>query len=117
MKIVIQVAAKDSAKAWGVLVRHSPGTATCRTEHLSSPRKQCGLCVKPGSNSRRFPGTRSLRPPAETSTVKEFDVFVPVTYNDGSPVGNRLIESVGERLLERFDGMTFFPQENEAVGS
>jgi hypothetical protein len=27
MKIVIQVAAKDKAKAWAVLVRHSPGTA------------------------------------------------------------------------------------------
>jgi hypothetical protein len=27
MKVVIQVAAKDSAKAWGILVRHSPGTA------------------------------------------------------------------------------------------
>ena len=27
MKIVIQVAAKHSAKAWGLLVRHSPGMA------------------------------------------------------------------------------------------
>jgi len=27
MKVVIQVAAKDSAKAWVILVRHSPGTA------------------------------------------------------------------------------------------
>ena len=27
MKVVIQVEAKDNAKAWGVLVRHSPGIA------------------------------------------------------------------------------------------
>ncbi len=27
MRITIQVAARDSAKAWGLLVRHSPGTA------------------------------------------------------------------------------------------
>ncbi|HEV3142953.1 MAG TPA: hypothetical protein VGZ47_03615 [Gemmataceae bacterium] len=27
MKVVVQVSAKDSAKAWGVLVRHSPGMA------------------------------------------------------------------------------------------
>jgi hypothetical protein len=27
MKIVIQVAARDSAKAWGILVRHSPAMA------------------------------------------------------------------------------------------
>ncbi len=27
MKIVIQVQRRDSAKAWGLLVRHSPGVA------------------------------------------------------------------------------------------
>jgi hypothetical protein len=27
MYVVIQVAKKDRAKAWGILVRHSPGTA------------------------------------------------------------------------------------------
>jgi hypothetical protein len=27
MKVVIRVAAKDRARAWGVLVRHSAGTA------------------------------------------------------------------------------------------
>ena len=27
MRVVIQVAPKHTAKAWGVLVRHSPGTA------------------------------------------------------------------------------------------
>jgi hypothetical protein len=27
MRVIIRVAAKDSAKAWGILVRHSPGAA------------------------------------------------------------------------------------------
>jgi hypothetical protein len=27
MKVVIQVSAEDRARVWGVLVRHSPGTA------------------------------------------------------------------------------------------
>ena len=27
MKLVIRVSAKDRARAWGLLVRHSPGTA------------------------------------------------------------------------------------------
>lgn len=27
MRVIIQVSVKDSAKAWGVLVRHSAGTA------------------------------------------------------------------------------------------
>jgi hypothetical protein len=27
MNIIVRIAAKDNAKAWGLLVRHSPGTA------------------------------------------------------------------------------------------
>ncbi|MEX0717151.1 MAG: hypothetical protein WD066_11205 [Planctomycetaceae bacterium] len=37
MKTVIQVAARDSAKAWGLLVRHSPGTALPNRTFVVSP--------------------------------------------------------------------------------
>jgi hypothetical protein len=30
MRVVIRIAAEDSAKAWALLVRHSPGTALPR---------------------------------------------------------------------------------------
>jgi hypothetical protein len=45
--------------------------------------------------------------------VKEYDLFVPLFYNDGSPVEQRKIEGVGEQLLEQFSGLTFFPQPNQ----
>lgn len=45
--------------------------------------------------------------------MKEYDLFVPLFYNDGSPVEQEKIESIGDRLLEQFSGLTFFPQPNQ----
>jgi len=45
--------------------------------------------------------------------VKEYDIYVPLTYNDGSPVEPRKLTRLRERLLEQFGGVTFFPQSNE----
>jgi hypothetical protein len=47
--------------------------------------------------------------------VKEYELYVPLAYNDGSPVEPRKIDWIGERLLERFGGCTFFPQRNEGM--
>ncbi|HEV3142954.1 MAG TPA: hypothetical protein VGZ47_03620 [Gemmataceae bacterium] len=44
--------------------------------------------------------------------MKEFEIYLPLTYNDGAPIEDDKIEQVGVRLLEFFDGMTYFPQEN-----
>jgi len=46
---------------------------------------------------------------------KEYEVYVPVHYNDGTPIEPRKIESIGERLLRQFGGLTYFPQENQGV--
>jgi hypothetical protein len=40
---------------------------------------------------------------------------VPLTFNDGSPIEAKTIERIGQRLLERFGGVTFFPQPNEGL--
>jgi hypothetical protein len=45
--------------------------------------------------------------------VKEYDLYVPLTYNDGSPVEPRKLVRLRERLLEQFGGVTFFPQSND----
>jgi hypothetical protein len=45
--------------------------------------------------------------------VKEFELYLPLSYNDGSPVENHKIKETGEKLLAFFDGLTYFPQENE----
>ena len=45
--------------------------------------------------------------------MKEYDLYVPLTYNDGSPIEPKTIERIGRGLLEQFGGVTFFPQPNE----
>ena len=47
--------------------------------------------------------------------VKEYDLYVPLTYNDGTPIEAKTIERIGQRMLERFGGVTFFPQPNEGL--
>ena len=44
--------------------------------------------------------------------MREYEVYVPLNDNDGSPVEDAKIESIGERLLAQFDGLTYFPQPN-----
>ena len=44
--------------------------------------------------------------------MKEYDLFIPLNYNDGSPIEGRKFQQVHERLLAHFDGLTFFPQPN-----
>ncbi|HEX4589714.1 MAG TPA: hypothetical protein VH120_07280 [Gemmataceae bacterium] len=45
--------------------------------------------------------------------MKEYELYLPLTYNDGSPVEDAKIERVGEQLQEEFGGVTFFPQPNQ----
>ncbi|MFH1919078.1 MAG: hypothetical protein ABIP48_04205 [Planctomycetota bacterium] len=45
--------------------------------------------------------------------MKEYDLFVPLYYNDGSPVEAEKLVDLKRRLLDQFDGLTFFPQANE----
>lgn len=45
--------------------------------------------------------------------MKEYDLFVPLYYNDGTAIEPRRLQEIQRRLLEEFDGLTFFPQPNE----
>jgi hypothetical protein len=45
--------------------------------------------------------------------VKEYDLFVPLYFNDGTPVEPRKLRDLQERLLDEFGGLTFFPQPNQ----
>lgn len=45
--------------------------------------------------------------------MKEYDVFIPLTYNDGSLIEPKRLEEIHQLLLGRFDGLTFFPQPNQ----
>jgi hypothetical protein len=45
--------------------------------------------------------------------VREYDIFVPLKYNDGSSIEVFRFQDLQEQLLEYFGGLTFFPQPNE----
>ncbi len=49
--------------------------------------------------------------------ASEYDVFLPLTYNDGSPIEPEKIAALKQRLHDRFGGLTFFPQRNEGSWS
>jgi hypothetical protein len=44
--------------------------------------------------------------------VKEYDLFVPLYYNDGSEIEATKLLRLEERLLDEFTGLTVFPQPN-----
>lgn len=44
--------------------------------------------------------------------MKEYDVFIPLFYNDGTSVEPAKFQDLQFRLLERFGGLTYFPQAN-----
>jgi hypothetical protein len=45
--------------------------------------------------------------------VKEYDIFVPLYFNDGSPIEAEKFQWLQELLLDHFGGLTFFPQPNK----
>jgi hypothetical protein len=47
--------------------------------------------------------------------VKEYDLYLPLSYNDGRQVEAEKISRFKQVLLERFGGLTHFPQENEGL--
>jgi hypothetical protein len=47
--------------------------------------------------------------------VKEYDIFVPLYFNDGRPVEAEKFQQLQQRLLDRFQGLTFFPQPNKGL--
>ncbi len=45
--------------------------------------------------------------------MKEYEIFLPLRYNDGTLIDTAFIPALRVRLLDQFDGVTFFPQPNE----
>ena len=45
--------------------------------------------------------------------MKEYDLFVPLYYNDGGAVEAEKFQALQEALLDHFGGLTFFPQPNK----
>ena len=47
--------------------------------------------------------------------MKEYDLYLPLTDNDGQPFAPRMFRSVQDELLSQFGGVTFFPQPNDGL--
>ncbi len=45
--------------------------------------------------------------------MREFDILVPLSHNDGRPIAPELYQELQRRLLRQFEGMLFFPQPNK----
>lgn len=45
--------------------------------------------------------------------MKEYDLFVPLYYNDGTAIEPVKFQRLQAELLAHFEGLTFFPQPNE----
>ncbi len=45
--------------------------------------------------------------------MKEYDIFAPLFYNNGSPIEPTKFQELQGRLLQRFEGLTYFPQANQ----
>ena len=48
-----------------------------------------------------------------SALVKEYDLFIPLYYNDGRQVEPQKFQVLQQQLLDQFGGLTFFPQPNE----
>src|SRR5207247_8269451 len=51
----------------------------------------------------------------EPRPVHEYDLFIPLFYNDGRPIEATKFQALQKRLLEQFGGLTFFPQPNQGL--
>jgi hypothetical protein len=48
--------------------------------------------------------------------VNEYDIFVPLNYNDGSAIEVDKFKDLQKRLLDEFDGVTFFHSPMKGYG-
>ncbi len=45
--------------------------------------------------------------------MKEYDIFVPLYFNDGTPIEAEKFQELQEVFLGQFGGLTFLPQPNK----
>lgn len=45
--------------------------------------------------------------------MKEYDLHVPLYYDDGRPIEAKKFQDLQQSLLDQFRGLTFFPQPNK----
>ena len=49
------------------------------------------------------------------SPMLEYELYVPLHYNDGRPINPEKLKALKRRLVDQFGGLTHFRQENEGL--
>jgi hypothetical protein len=47
--------------------------------------------------------------------MKEYDLYVPLYDNHGTPIDPQKLRALKKRLVDQFGGLTHFPQQNEGL--
>jgi len=57
----------------------------------------------------------TVRPWATISPMLEYELYVPLHYNDGRRIDPEKLRALKKRLVDQFGGLTHFQQENEGL--
>ena len=57
----------------------------------------------------------TIHPLRELALVREYDLFIPLYYNDVRPIEPRKFQDLQQQLLDQFGGLTFFPRERSSA--
>jgi hypothetical protein len=49
------------------------------------------------------------------SAMLEYELYLPLHYNDGRPIDAEKLKNLKRRLVDEFGGLTHFRQENEGI--
>lgn len=52
---------------------------------------------------------------ATVSPMLEYELYLPLHYNDGRPIDPEKLKNLKRRLVDEFGGLTHFRQENEGL--
>lgn len=66
--------------------------------------------LSPVLNSCAKPNGRAM-----ISPMLEYELYVPLYYNDGRPIDPEKLRALKRRLVDEFGGLTHFRQENEGL--
>ena len=81
---------------------------------LCSPELRVLSCVR----RAKPPSGKELREGVLRTTVcamLEYELYLPLHYNDGRPIDPEKLKNLKKRLVDEFGGLTHFRQENEGL--
>ena len=84
-----------------------------KTESLVRPRTE--RQARPYSDGELVNSCAWEAPRTNISPMLEYELYVPLHYNDGRPIDPEKLRNLKKRLVDQFGGLTHFQQENEGL--